>query len=349
MKGSKDTGLFAKIRAFITEYLPGVRNCSRRTVRSYRTALDQFVTYVAKVRKSPLITVTFGDFSTENVTAFLASLESDRGTSVVTRNHRLACLRAFVAYAAGSDLSLLSVRQAVDSVPMKNPETGGVVKFMSEKAVSALLATPDTRTVKGRRDRALLAFMYDSGARVQEAVGVALADLELHDNPSVTLHGKGRKSRSVPLMVNTMRILAEYMKEFHPRGNAESGLTVFYVLRNGARKRMTEDNVRKLVRHYGDIARNADPEVMGNLHPHVLRHSRAMHLYQNGMPLEMLSQWLGHAQLETTLIYAHADTEMKRKAIAEATPADSPLGRHVKPTLMKVENDDLVRRLYGLI
>ena len=349
MKEQKDTGLFAKIRAFITEYLPGVRNCSRHTVRSYRTALDQFVTYVAKVRKTPLITVTFGDFSAENVTAFLASLESDRGASVVTRNHRLACLRAFVAYAAGSDLSLLSVRQAVDSVPMKNLETGGVVKFMSEKAVSALLATPDTKAAKGRRDRALLAFMYDSGARVLETVGVTLADLELHDNPAATLHGKGRKSRSVPLMVNTVRILAEYMKEFHPKEVAESGLSVFYVLRNGARKRMTEDNVRKLVRHYGDIARHAEPEVMENLHPHVLRHSRAMHLYQNGMPLEMLSQWLGHAQLETTLVYAHADTEMKRKAIAEATPADSPLGKHVKPTLMKVEDDDLVRRLYGLL
>ena len=349
MKEPKDTGLFAKIRAFITEYLPGVRNCSRHTVRSYRAALDQFVTYVAKMRKAPLITVTFGDFSAENVTAFLASLESDRGRSIVTRNHRLACLRAFVAYAAGADLSLVSVRQAVDSVPMKNLETGGVVKFMSEKAVSTLLATPDTKTAKGRRDRALLTFMYDSGARVQEAVGITLADLELRDNPSATLHGKGRKSRSVPLMVNTVRILAEYMKEFHPRGNEESDLSVFYVLRNDARKRMTEDNVRKLVRHYGDIARHAEPEVLENLHPHVLRHSRAMHLYQNGMPLEMLSQWLGHAQLETTLIYAHAGTEMKRKAIAEATPADSPLGKHVNPTLMKVEDDDLVRRLYGLL
>lgn len=349
MKEPKVAELFAKIRAFLTEYLPGVRNCSRHTVRSYRTALDQFVTYLAKVRKAPLITVTFDDFSTENVTAFLASLESDRGTSVVTRNHRLACLRAFVAYAAGSDLSLLSVRQAVDAVPMKNLETGGIVKFMSEKAVSALLAAPDARTAKGRRDRALLAFMYDSGARVQEAVGIMLADLELHDNPSATLHGKGRKSRIVPLMVNTVRILAEYTKEFHTKEGTESGPSVFYVLRNGERKRMTEDNVRKLVRHYGEIARHAETEVMENLHPHVLRHSRAMHLYQNGMPLEMLSQWLGHAQLETTLIYAHADTEMKRKAIAEATPADSPLGKHVKPTLMKVEDDDLVRRLYGLI
>ena len=96
MKEPKVAELFAKIRAFLTEYLPGVRNCSRHTVRSYRAALDQFVTYLAKVRKAPLITVTFDDFSTENVAAFLASLESDRGTSVVTRNHRLACLRAFV-------------------------------------------------------------------------------------------------------------------------------------------------------------------------------------------------------------------------------------------------------------
>lgn len=244
MKGSKGNGLFAKIRAFITEYLPGVRNCSSHTVRSYRTALDQFVTYVANVRKTALITVSFGDFSAENVIAFLASLESDRGSSVVTRNHRLACLRAFVAYAAGTDLSLVSVQQAVDSVPMKNLDTGGGVKFMSEKAVSALLATPDVKTAKGRRDRALLAFMYDSGARVQEAVGITLADIELQNNPSATLHGKGRKSRCVPLMRNTVRILVEYTKEFHPKGSSESGLSVFYVLRSGARKRMTEDNVR---------------------------------------------------------------------------------------------------------
>ena len=91
MRGSKDKGLFAKIRAFITEYLPGVRNCSRHTVRSYRTALDQFVTYVANVRKTALITVTFGDFSAENVIAFLASLESDRGSSVGANRVRPDC------------------------------------------------------------------------------------------------------------------------------------------------------------------------------------------------------------------------------------------------------------------
>ena len=345
MKGSKDMRLFVRIRAFVREYLPGVRNCSKNTVRAYQAALNQFLTYVSGARKSTLSSVTFDDFNVANVTAFLSDLESVQGCSIPTRNHRLMCLRAFMSYAAATDVTLVPAQHEVNSVPSKGCETGGV-KSMSEKAVAALLATPDTKTSKGRRDRALLVFMYDSGARVQEAVSVRIADIQLGDNPSVTLHGKGRKSRNVPLMDNTARILLEYQKEFHDSGG--DGFSFFYVLRNGIRKRMTEDNVRKLVGHYGDIARRTEQEVMENLHPHVLRHSRAMHLYQNGMPLELLSQWLGHSRIETTLIYAHADTEMKRKAIAEATPPDSPLGRHVKPMLMKEDNDNLIRQLYGL-
>ena len=346
MKEPKDMMLFVRVRAFVKEYLPGVRNCSANTVRAYQTSLDQFLTYVSNARKSALSSVTFDDFNATNVTAFLTDLESRQGRSIATRNHRLMCLRAFMAYAAASDVTLLSVRHDVDSVPAKGRETGGEVKFMSEKAVAALLAAPDIETAKGRRDRALLVFMYDSGARVQEALNVRDADIQLGDNPSVTLRGKGRKSRNVPLMGNTVRILVDYQKEHQSSGGED--LSFFYVIRNGVRKRMTEDNVRKLVRRYGDLARSAEPEVMKNLHPHVLRHSRAMHLYQNGMPLELLSQWLGHSRIETTLIYAHADTEMKRKAIAKATPPDSPLGRHVKPTLLKEDNDDLIRRLYGL-
>ena len=346
MKEPKDMRLFVRIRAFVKEYLPGVRNCSKHTVRAYQAALDQFLTFVSNARGENLSSMTFDDFNVANVTAFLADLESGQGCSIPTRNHRLMSIRAFMAYAAASDMTLVSVQHEVNSVPVKGYETGGGVKFMSEEAVAALLETPDTKTTKGRRDRALLVFMYDSGARVQEAVSVRSADIQLGDNPSVTLHGKGRKSRNVPLMSNTVRILAEYQKEFHDSGGED--FSFFYVLRNGAKKRMTEDNVRKLVRHYGDLAREDEPEVMENLHPHVLRHSRAMHLYQNGMPLELLSQWLGHSRIETTLIYAHADTEMKRKAIEDATPPDSPLGKHIKPTLLKVNDNDTIRQLYGL-
>ena len=346
MKEVNDMRLFVKVRDFVREYLPGVRNCSKNTIRAYRTALDQFVTYVSSARKVTLSNVTFDDFNAANVTAFLANLESGQGCSIATRNQRLMCLRSFIAYAAANDLSLVSVQHEINSVPLKGGGTDGCVKFMTEKAVSALLETPDTETAKGRRDRALLVFMYDSGSRVQEAVKVRIADIQLGDNPSVTLRGKGRKSRNVPLMSNTVRILAEYQKEFH--ASWDDGVSFFYVLRNGVRKSMTEDNVRKLVRHYGDLARREEPEIIEALHPHTLRHSRAMHLYRNGMPLELLSQWLGHSRIETTLIYAHADTEMKRKANAEATPPDSPLSRHVRPTLLKEDNEDLIRRLYGL-
>ena len=111
---------------------------------------------------------------------------------------------------------------------------------------------------------------------------------------------------------------------------------------------MTEDNVRQLVSKYGRKAREVCKEVPEKVHPHLFRHSWAMFLYQNGVDLSLVSQWLGHSNLETTLIYAHADTELKRKAIEKAVPEDSPLKEHVNPERFKVDDDDLLKKLCGL-
>jgi len=345
MNASHDLSLFRTIRRFLTEYLPRVRNCSENTCRSYRTALDQFVSFAASRRGVGLAEVTFEDFSVETMQSYLVNLGSERKCAARTRNHRLKSIRSFVAYAAADDISVVAMKQSLGSIALEAESDGTGIRHMTEATVRDLLATPDITTSKGRRDRALLVFMYDTACRVQEAVGVTLSDLRLEDQPSVVLTGKGRKSRTVPLMANTVKILRGYVAEFH--GKATDG-SLFYTVWNGSRKKMTEDNVRKLFSHYGKRADMREMKARGGLHPHLMRHSRAMHLYENGMSLELLSQWLGHAQLETTLIYAQADAEMKRKAIEAATPADSPLGRHVRPTAMKLNDDDLIRRLYGL-
>ena len=294
MKG-RNMRLFELIRSFLLEYLPKRRNYSGNTVRSYRTELDQFITFVARKRGVEISEVTFADFGRESVCSFLEDLESSRNCSIQTRNHRLNGIRSFVSYAATMDLEVVAVKQALETIPMKKTEA---------------------------RD--------------------------LGERPTVTLTGKGRKTRIVPLMNNTVRILSRHIREFHPQATSDTDAPLFFVIRNGVRKQMTEDNVRKLLSHYGGRLPEHARQGLGSIHPHLLRHSRAMHLYQNGMSLELLSQWLGHSQIETTLVYAHADAEMKRRAIEKATPPDSPLGRHIKPTTMKLNDDDLIRRLYGL-
>ena len=166
--------------------------------------------------------------------------------------------------------------------------------------------------------------------------------------PKVTIHGKGAKTRSIPLRDDVVQHLKKYLALFHSEQNLFSEQYLFYVTRNQNRKRMTEDNVRKLIAKYGVQARKICKEVPENVHPHLFRHSWAMVLYQNGVDLTLISQWLGHSNLETTLIYAHADTELKRKALEKAVPVESPLKEHLNAERYKVSDEELLKRLCGL-
>ena len=137
-------------------------------------------------------------------------------------------------------------------------------------------------------------------------------------NPIVYLHGKGRKTRTVPLMPKTVQYCKQYLRKFHPSENEQSEASLFYTTIHGVQQKMSPDTVAVFFKKYGKKARMACAEVPEHLHPHMIRHTRAMHLYQSGMPMVLLSQYLGHAQVETTMIYAYADTEMKRAAIRKA-------------------------------
>lgn len=190
--------------------------------------------------------------------------------------------------------------------------------------------------------------LYKTGIRIQKIADARICDIQLGRQPKVALHGKGAKSRSIPLRDDVVLHLRKYLQLFHPEENQYSDQYLFYVIRNKEKKRMTEDNVRQLVSKYGRKAREICKEVPEKVHPHLFRHSWAMFLYQNGVDLSLVSQWLGHSNLETTLIYAHADTELKRKAIEKAVPEDSPLKEHVNSERFKVDDDDLLKKLCGL-
>lgn len=189
--------------------------------------------------------------------------------------------------------------------------------------------------------------LYDTGARIQELLNLRICDIQFSKSPTVKVLGKGSKYRFIPVMPKTMEHIRKYMKLYHPGESNYANAFLFYTDRKGIRAPMSDDNIRKMLRHYADSARASCPSMPTNLHPHHhFRHSRAMHLYQHGMDLALVSQWLGHANLETTLIYAHADTAMKRKAIEKASVGicEIDAGESGPDTL----DDDTLKHLYGL-
>lgn len=345
--GLKNNDLFTLIRDYFKQYLPVVRKSSPNTIRTYQVAIEQFLDYITTKQNLKLYNVTLGMIDRNTVTSYLVYLDTVKGCSVTTRNHRLNCIRSFFKYAASCNIEAAAQWNEIQSIKRVRGEVKPV-EHLSMKVIEAILAQPDTSTKMGLRDVFLMLFLYQTGARVQELVDVRIKDISFGNTAVVTLRGKGSKVRCIPLRELLMTHLNKYMGIFHPGANPYADNNLFFTLHNGEHGRMSEDNVRRLVQKYGQLAKTQLPEIPDNVHPHLFRHSRAMHLYQNGVALPLISQWLGHSRLETTLIYAYADTEQKRKAIEKAIPEESTLKQFLNSDRYSLDDEDTIKQLYGL-
>ena len=338
----KDLIFYRNIRDFLLVYLPKQRRCSDNTVTAYRQAIRQFINYTAKEKGCSLSDVEFTDLTYKNVIGFLDAAQALGHCGAATRNLRLYALRALARYAGTISPEYYSVFMELSSVPVQKEEKQ-MVDFISESAIKYILEQPGTGTKTGIRDQCFMVLMYDTGARDREILDLTLNCLFLTGTaPYVRITGKGNKTRLVPIMTKTVCHLQKYLSLFHPQFNGRDYL--FYTVIHGERQQMSDDNVARFVRKYGEMAKAECPEVPAHLHPHMFRHARALHLYRNGMPLPLVSEFLGHASLQSTQIYAYADTEMKRKAIQKARgEATLPVSVSAWQT-----DDDLIRKLYGL-
>lgn len=341
----KDEPLFQLLHDYLKKYLPDQKYASSNTVKAYRTVLNQFFEYVVQEKSIPLSEITFPVLNYDMVNAYLDWLVSEKKCSPATRNHRLTCIRSFFAYAASRSTEYMAYQAALSKIP-KQKAGKTAVEYMSEEAVQTILKQPDTSTRQGIRDQFFMVLLYDIAARVQEMLDLKVCDIRPGKTPTATLLGKGSKVRTVPLMPETMEHFQNYLNVYHEGEGRYSTQPLFYVVQHGTRNSMSDDNVRKFLKKYGDLARKICPEVPENIHPHLWRHSRSMHLYQHGMDLTLLSQWLGHANLKTSLIYAYADTEQKRQAIEKS------MGRKVTGGIdiprFTISDEDTIKRLYGL-
>lgn len=335
-------GFYRHLREWFTAFLPRQRGAAQNTITSCRHTWNMLLGYAAGHHHVAVETITFAMLDRATVTGFLDHMQATRSWTASTRNQRLACIRSFFTYAAAAEPSLAIYLAGLTAIPRLNGQAAALVKYMSTDAVAALLAAPDPGTRLGLRDQFFMILMYDLAARDAEMLALTLAGIDAR-RLTADLLGKGSKPRRLPITSETARHFGRYTAVFHP--SPEPAAPLFYTVRHHRPERMSDDNVARFIGQHAAAAKATCPDIPDRVHPHMLRHSRAMHLYQAGMPLALLTEWLGHADPETTLVYAHADTEMKRKALEKANSATS---QTPVPAPLWHGRDDIIQRLCGL-
>jgi integrase/recombinase XerD len=312
----KPTDFARALSHYLSVYLPGQRNVSSNTIKSYRDTFKLFLKYCKQSCSLSIEYLCLQHINESIILGFLSWLEQERENSIATRNQRLACIHGFFRYMQIEDPVGLLSYQTILSIPMKKAPKP-MVKHLTPDALKLILSQPDLSKSKGRRDLTMFSVLYDTGARVQELADLIVRDVRLDKPPVLTLTGKGRKTRQVPLMSNTASLLQQYMTETRLLQNGMQDQPLFFNRQHG---KLTPEGISFILNKYVSLARAESSIVPDKVTPHVLRHTKAMHLLQAGVNLIYIRDLLGHVDISTTEIYARADTELKRKALEKAYP-----------------------------
>lgn len=329
----KKTDFTKALTAYFSTYLPLTCGVSPNTCNSYRDAFKLLLLYFQEEKGVPANSIELRMLNRNLVSDFLDWLEAQRKVSVTTRNQRLAAMKAFAHYVQYRNPEYLENCTDIITMRPKKHEKPGI-PFLTEDELKALLAQPDPSTRHGLRDLTLLSLLYDSGARVQEITDLQLKDIRLTNPAMVTLTGKGRKARQVPLMKEICTLLDTYIRNFdlnsepltaplffNKKGEALSRYGITYILKKYVSKAELDGSARKIS-------------------PHGLRHTKAMHLLRAGVNMIYIRDFLGHVDISTTEVYARIDAEMKRKVFEEKVPNFTP-----NTTMPWEEDKDLLQWL----
>lgn len=309
MRGSTPA-LGAVLASFFNDHLRLRKGLRPNSITSYADALRLFLQFAATARQKKITQLGLDDLDAETVSSFLNSLEKTRGNAVPSRNQRLAALRTFFEYVAQRFPDRLAQAQKVTSIPRKRTQPAETV-FLERDEIEATLATLPAEGRLALRDRTLLVFLYNTGARVQEASDLRVCDVHFDPNPQVHLHGKGDKWRVCPLWAETAALLKRLMLEQTTGGAPDR--PVFVGTKNVA---LTRFGIYKLIRRYTEqLIKRRSNGTRKLVSPHVWRHSTAVHLLEAGAEVNVIRAWLGHANLETTNRYAEITIRAKQAAL----------------------------------
>lgn len=309
---AETTKLGPWIRRFLLEYLVGERNLARNTQRSYRDSMALLIPFVAGVVHKPIDQLDIDDLSAENVQQFLQHLENTRDCTLTTCNQRLAVIHALARFIGQRCPECIEWSGTIRMIPFKRTPKASIT-YLEKSEMDALLAAPDRNSAQGRRDYVLLLFLYNTGARANEAAQLSIGDLQLahvphNEHSFVQIHGKGNKQRLCPLWPHTASELTVLVGARAP---------VEHVFLNRCGQPITRFGIHTLVERYVERVSTRMPGLAAKrVSPHSIRHTSATHLLRAGVDINTIRAWLGHVSVDTTNVYAETDLEMKAKALA---------------------------------
>jgi integrase/recombinase XerD len=326
---SPQTPLGQLIQSFFLDHLITVKGLRPASVCSYRDTIRLLIVFLATQKRSKITKLTVGDLTFEQIVGFLRHLEEDRGNHIRTRNQRLAAIHTLFEYIASRSPEMLMTCQQVAAIPTKRvppPET----RFLERDEIQQLLHDLPNRGGNALRDRALILFLYNTGARVQEAADLLVQHLDLNVHPTVRLHGKGDKWRTCPLWKPTARMLQELLES--ENGPAPPPTAAVFTARG---QPLTRYGICKIVRRHAVQLDDSRPG--RRIGPHTFRHTAAVHLLEAGVEVNVIRGWLGHADLTTTNRYAEINTKAKQQALLLTEPPGASEGLRSTPIWRKDE------------
>ena len=341
MRSNRSTELGRTIVSFFQEYLPKQRGVSAHTVRSYRDALLLLLQFVARDTHRGIESLLTTDLDVERIKRFLNFLETERNNGIATRNARLSAIHVFARFLVTNQPEHLSVLQQILAIEFKRGAQIAPIEYLESPEINAILCSIDRSRWDGRRDYALFALMFNTGARVQEVLDMRADDLRLDTPCQVRLRGKGNKVRLCPIWTSTARAIREYLNGVAAKSASDATLFT-----NAQGRPLTRFGVRYLLRKYVAAGSVAVPSLREKrIHPHSVRHSTAICLLKAGVDFATISQWLGHSSLNTTMRYARADMDVKRRALLQVFPdaLASPVGGR-----LRVDGSELIGWLRDL-
>jgi len=312
------------LQAYFTDRLMGQCGASPNTIATYRDTFRLLIAFAQRCLKKAPTNLVIGDLDAPFILRFLDHLEKERGVTPRSRNNRLAAIHSFFNYVALQEPACGAIAQRVLAIKSKR-HVKKPVDFLTQTEMEALLAAPDQSTWSGRRDRTLLLLALQTGLRVSELVGLRCRDVVLGTGAHVQCMGKGRKARCIPLRKEVVAALRFWLKE-------RNGQPIGALFPSARGQPLSRDGVEYLInKHVRTAAKRCPSLGVKRVSPHVLRHSTAMNLLQNGVDRSVIALWLGHESMDTTQVYLHANLELKEQALAKTEPLNGSSRRYRPP------------------
>lgn len=320
------------LRDFLNRYLVTQRQYSKATIKNYKDSINQYRQYLKEQKGIPFDRVDFHCFEKETVYDYCIWLRDEQEKAINTVNLRLTAIKSFLSYCSEEDPAVSEIYLKVKSIRRFKGKADPKLEYLNQKQLESVFAAPDITCRIGRRNQYFMIHAYETGGRIDELVNMTLGDIIRNgNNVQIRLHGKGNKTRYIPFPADVIPHLDAYLTEFHPNGSNEDYL--FYTNHDSKHTKMAPRTVNSFLYSYAKQLHEKDSSFPENLHCHVFRHSIGMAMYKAGIPISYIKDFLGHASIDSTAIYAHADIEAMEKALRsvdqDALPKTDDTGKIV--------------------